>query len=52
MAFEKVILSGHMGKLVKVAGGIMNTHSKYGDRRMEIMAIHGKKNGSKRPVFR
>lgn len=46
MAFEKVILSGHMGKLVKVAGGIINTHSKYGDRRMEIMAIHGKKMGA------
>ena len=27
-----------MGKLIKVAGGVENTHSKYGDRRMEILA--------------
>lgn len=35
---EKVLLAGHLGKLIKVAGGAMNTHSKYGDRRMEILA--------------
>ena len=40
--FRKVIFSGHLGKLVKVAGGVMNTHSKYGDGRMKIMAHHGK----------
>ena len=34
---EKVLLAGHVGKLIKVAGGVMNTHSRYGDRRMEIM---------------
>ena len=26
--FENVLLVGHVGKLVKIAGGIMNTHSK------------------------
>ena len=36
--FEKMLLTGHIGKLVKVAGGIMNTHSKEGDCRMELMA--------------
>ncbi len=35
--FEKLLFVGHIGKLVKVAGGIENTHSKYGDHRMEIM---------------
>ena len=35
---EKVLLAGHLGKMIKVAGGVMNTHSKYGDRRMEILA--------------
>lgn len=35
--FRKIIFCGHIGKLVKVAGGIKNTHSKYGDHRMEIL---------------
>lgn len=33
-----VLLVGHAGKLIKIAGGVFNTHSKYGDRRMEILA--------------
>ena len=36
--FEKLLFVGHLGKLVKVAGGIKNTHSKYGDHRMEILS--------------
>ncbi|MBQ3392522.1 MAG: cobalamin biosynthesis protein CbiD [Lachnospiraceae bacterium] len=35
--FKKFLLIGHIGKLVKVAGGVRNTHSRYGDRRMEIL---------------
>ena len=35
--FEGIILAGHIGKLVKIAGGARNTHSMYGDRRMEIL---------------
>lgn len=34
---RKILLVGHLGKLIKVAGGVENTHSKYGDRRMEIL---------------
>ncbi len=34
---KEVLFAGHLGKLIKVAGGVMNTHSKYGDRRMEIL---------------
>ena len=33
-----VILISNMGKIVKVAGGIMNTHSRNADCRMEIIA--------------
>jgi cobalt-precorrin-5B (C1)-methyltransferase len=33
-----VVLISNMGKLVKVAGGIMNTHSRNADCRMEIIA--------------
>ena len=35
--FTKMLFVGHIGKLVKVAGGIRNTHSQYGDHRMEIL---------------
>lgn len=38
LGFKKVLLVGHIGKLVKIAGGIMNTHSKEADCRMEIMS--------------
>ena len=34
---KKILFCGHIGKLIKVAGGIKNTHSKYGDHRMEIL---------------
>lgn len=33
-----ILLAGHIGKLIKVAGGIMNTHSRWADCRMEILA--------------
>ena len=36
--YLRMVLVGHMGKLVKCAGGAMNTHSRYGDRRMELLA--------------
>lgn len=36
--FDGFLLVGHIGKLVKIAGGMLNTHSKYGDCRMDIMA--------------
>lgn len=39
--FEGMLLTGHIGKLVKLSGGIMNTHSKEGDCRMELMAAAG-----------
>ena len=36
--FRGAVLIGHIGKLVKLGGGMMNTHSKYGDCRTEILA--------------
>lgn len=37
---EGVLLVGNIGKLVKVAGGIMNTHSRNADSRAEIMTAY------------
>lgn len=35
-----IVLAGHIGKLIKVAGGIMNTHSHQADARMEILTAY------------
>ena len=37
---EQLLLVGHIGKLVKLAGGIMNTHSRYADCRTELFCAH------------
>lgn len=34
------VLVGHIGKLIKLAGGIMNTHSHQADARMEILTAY------------
>lgn len=38
VGFTRMLLTGHIGKLIKLSGGIMNTHSKEGDCRMELLA--------------
>ena len=37
---EHILLAGHPGKLSKVAAGVMQTHSKYGDTRLEAIITH------------
>lgn len=37
LEFEKVLLVGHLGKLIKVSAGIFSTHSKDADARTEIL---------------
>lgn len=51
MGVEKILLVGHLGKLVKVAGGIFNTHSSVADGRMEILAAHAGLQGASREVM-
>lgn len=45
IGFQKMLLTGHIGKLIKVAGGVMNTHSKEADCRMELLAACALKSG-------
>ena len=49
--FKKVLLVGHTGKLVKIAAGVMNTHSHVADGRMEIIASHAGCLGAKPEVM-
>jgi cobalt-precorrin-5B (C1)-methyltransferase len=47
LGFEKLLFIGHVGKLVKLAAGVMNTHSKIADGRNEIFAAHAGMQGAK-----
>lgn len=38
MGFSHILLIGHIGKLVKLGIGVTNTHSAFGDGRMETLA--------------
>ena len=38
--FEEVLLVGHVGKLCKLAAGVMNTHSHTADGRAEVFCAH------------
>lgn len=40
IGFKNIILWGHIGKLVKIAGGNFYTHNRISDSRMEILATH------------
>lgn len=50
--FERVVVVGHSGKLVKVAGGIMNTHSRMADCRDEIVCAHAAMAGASTDLAR
>ena len=50
--FQELILVGHIGKLIKLAGGIMNTHSKMADCRMELFCAHAALCGADTAVCR
>ena len=49
---ERVLLVGNFGKLVKLAAGIMNTHSHTADGRWEILASHAALCGASREQLR
>lgn len=37
---KEILLVGHLGKMIKLAGGNFNTHSHWGDNRVEILVYH------------
>lgn len=49
---ESFLIVGNMGKLVKLAAGIMNTHSRAADGRFEILGVHGAVEGASRDTVR
>ena len=48
--FEQVLLVGHVGKLCKLAAGVMNTHSHTADGRAEVFCAHAALCGASREV--
>ena len=38
LRFSQILLIGHIGKLIKVAAGVMNTHSSMADARLETLS--------------
>ncbi len=49
--YTQVLLVGHIGKLVKVAGGIMNTHSRTADCRVELFCAHAAAAGARQETI-
>ena len=45
LGFKEILIVGHIGKMVKVAYNMQNTHSKYGDHRMESIYMDACKVG-------
>lgn len=41
MDFKNILIVGHIGKLVKLGAGIMNTHSSCADGRMDVLVTCG-----------
>lgn len=52
MGFESVLIIGHIGKLVKLGAGIMNTHSAQADGRMDVLVTCGVLAGADNDVLK
>lgn len=51
LQMKGILLVGHIGKFIKLAAGIMNTHSRQADGRMEILAAHATMAGGSRELI-
>lgn len=52
LPIQSLLLVGHIGKMVKIAGGVMQTHSKYADCRREIIGVHAAMAGTDCEIIR
>ena len=52
MEYKGILFVSHIGKFIKVAGGIMNTHSRCADSRMEILTANALRAGAPADVLR
>lgn len=52
LQMKGILLVGHIGKFIKLAARIMNTHSRQADGRMEILAAHAAMAGGSKELIR
>ncbi len=52
LGVKRLLLCGHLGKLVKVSGGIFHTHSHVADARLEILTAYAALSGGDMPLLR
>jgi cobalt-precorrin-5B (C1)-methyltransferase len=52
LGFDRILLCGHPGKLLKVAAGSFNTHNRVADGRMEALCAHGALCGMEHDLIR
>lgn len=51
LEFRGILLVSHIGKLIKVSGGIMNTHSRNADARLELLAANALRAGADQKIL-
>ena len=52
LGMKGLLLIGHVGKFIKLAAGVMNTHSRTADCRMEVFAYHAAMAGADAAVVK
>lgn len=52
LGFTQVLLVGHIGKLIKLSGGIFNTHSRQADARIDLLVSAGVRAGVSGDILR
>ncbi|NDO45567.1 cobalt-precorrin-5B (C(1))-methyltransferase CbiD [Clostridium sp. MD294] len=52
LPIQSLLLVGHIGKMIKIAGGVMQTHSKYADCRREIIGVHAAMAGAESEIIK